>query len=235
MELFLKETQAGTIKDTKWSFIRLAIERIYKAIKAKYPCFPWLVEKIYNKLTNKQQYYQQFLTLLAISSVNYNPKSGLLKALENIQDSFLIKDLKAVQLYTISIGNREIYAEVFYRKRVTRRYIKQAIKLVGCYYIPDDPNVVTVDFLDLLDLSTEVDLDDLDNNSNIDLGEVSVVLSLQIPGQVPEQTLERKSIRKYIGSCDSKFVAVTRGIKRLASSSQKLPRVDNIRAIVKDL
>ena len=235
IELFLEEIQAGTIKDTKWSFIRLAIERIYKAIKAEYPRFLWSVKKIRNKLTNERRYYQQFLTLLTISNISYNPKSSLLKALENIQDSFLIKDLKAVQLYTIPIGNREIYAKVFYYKRATRRYIKQAIELIGYYYIPDDLDVITVDFSDLSDLSTEADLDDLDDNSNIDLGEVSIVLLLQILGQVPEQILERKSIGKHIGSRDSKFIAVTRGIKRLASSNQKLPGVDDIRAIVKDL
>ena len=84
MELFLEEMRAGAIKDTKWSFIRPAMERICKAMKAEYPRFPWLVEKIRDKLTNEWRRYWQFLTLLAISGVSYDPESGLLKAPENI-------------------------------------------------------------------------------------------------------------------------------------------------------
>ena len=93
-------------------------------------------------------------------------------------------------------------------------------KIVGRVRILDDPNILIVDFLDLDDLSTNIDLDDSNDNSNIDLEEVSVVLLPRTLGQVLEKILERKSKRKRIGIYDtSEFRAVIYRIKRLASSS----------------
>ena len=124
---------------------------------------------------------------------------------------------------------------MFYRKRVTRQYIKQAREIIGRVYIPDNSNILIIDFLDLDDSSTNIDFNDPNDNSDIDLKEVSIVLSPRTLGQVLEKILERKSKRKRVDIYNTlEFRAVAYRIKRLASSSQKLPRVDDIRAIITD-
>ena len=74
-------------------------------------------------------------------------------------------------------SDRDIYIEVFYREKVMGRYVREAIDIVGRACIVEDPNIG--DFSNSgEDSSNTTDVNDLDVNSNVDLEEVSVVLSL---------------------------------------------------------
>ena len=129
------------------------------------------------------------------------------------------------------LGDRDIYIEVFYREKVTGRYIWEAIDIIGRACIIKDPNIR--DFSDSgEDSSNTTDVNDPNVNSNINLEEVSVVLSLRIP----KLTLERerkRGIRER--EHEYSFDIVIEGIEWLANSSEKIPRAEDIRAVVKDL
>ena len=66
---------------------------------------------------------------------------------------------------------------MFYYKKVTGRYIREAINIIGQAYIIEDPNIK--DFSNLgEDSSSTTDINDPDINSDINLEEISVILSL---------------------------------------------------------
>ena len=129
------------------------------------------------------------------------------------------------------LGDRDIYIEVFYREKAIGRYIREAIDIVGRAYVIEDPDIG--DFSDSgEDSSSITNVDDPNINSDVDLEEVSVVLSLQIPKLMLER--ERKySIWERKRECS--FDIVIERIEQLANSSEKIPRAEDIRATVKDL
>ncbi|KAK3896329.1 hypothetical protein C8A05DRAFT_40182, partial [Staphylotrichum tortipilum] len=99
------------MRDTKLSFLKPVMERICMKMRAQFPRYPWAAGKIQDKLWNEKRRYRQFLTLLSISGVNYDPVSGLPSAPDNIWEAYLGKYPKAAWLRNTPIGDREIYAE----------------------------------------------------------------------------------------------------------------------------
>ncbi|KAK4235782.1 hypothetical protein C8A03DRAFT_36342 [Achaetomium macrosporum] len=233
MELFLDETRAGALKDTKASLQKPAMERILRRLQSEYPRHPWELDKVREKYKNERRRYRLLLTLLAISGVSYSDESGLPRAPDNVWDTFLAKYPKGSWLRTSSIGNREVYAEVYHQEKATGRHIKEARLLVGQGQVASDVDF-DVNFSTVEDSSGDTDLEDPDDNSDID-NDIAVVAS-------PRRSVPRGAGRSSRRSRDTGITAVADSIGRLAESNviastrvvPELTGAEDIRLAIKD-
>ncbi|EAQ90761.1 predicted protein [Chaetomium globosum CBS 148.51] len=233
MQLFLDETRAGALKDTKASFQKPAMERILKAMEAEFPRFTWAVDKVRAKYKNERRRYRMLLTLLAISGVNFSHETGLPSAPDNVWKSFLKKYPKANWLRTTSIGDRDVYAEVYHNEKASGRHIKEARQLVGPGRVLDDPDIDVDDFSAVEDSSGDTDTDDPDDNTD-DEDNIEAVAAPRTP--VPRGAARPRRSR------EPGVMAVADSIGRLAESNTtsttrvvtELAGADDIRMALKD-